>query len=197
MEEWFGLGKPTVRRATPWLLATGILGMLFVAGQWLAWKQLYAQGFFYSTNPNSNFFYLITGTHAFHLVTGLLPSASRCCRSASSSASNTARSPSIAPHGIGTRWASSGYSSSACSPSRNEIRDAWPHRSLLLLSPSPSPRHRRSTAQGCALCRDATAGSTPQARKALRLAIPLLGIPAVGIFAGALMLASRVKPGQR
>ncbi len=52
-------------------------------------------------------------------------------------------------------------------------------------------------AQGCALCRDATAGSTPQTRKALRLAIPLLGIPAVGIFAGALVIARRVKPGQR
>ncbi len=52
-------------------------------------------------------------------------------------------------------------------------------------------------AQGCTLCRDATAGSTPQARKALRLAIPLLGIPAIGIFAGALVLARRVKPGQQ
>jgi hypothetical protein len=52
-------------------------------------------------------------------------------------------------------------------------------------------------AQGCALCRDATAGSTPQARKALRLAIPLLGIPAVGIFAGVLLIARRVKPGQQ
>jgi cytochrome c oxidase subunit III len=71
MEEWFGLGKPTVRRATPWLIATVVLGLLFVAGQWLAWKQLYAEGFFYSTNPNSNFFYMITGTHAFHLVLGL------------------------------------------------------------------------------------------------------------------------------
>lgn len=52
-------------------------------------------------------------------------------------------------------------------------------------------------AQGCTLCRDASAGSTPQARKALRLAIPLLGIPAIGIFAGALVLARRVKPGQQ
>ena len=52
-------------------------------------------------------------------------------------------------------------------------------------------------AQGCTLCRDATAGSAPQARKALRLAIPLLGIPAIGIFAGALVLARRVKPGQQ
>ena len=52
----------------------------------------------------------------------------------------------------------------------------------------------KASAQGCTLCRDATAGSTPQARKALRLAIPLLGIPAIGIFAGALILARRIKP---
>ena len=54
-----------------------------------------------------------------------------------------------------------------------------------------------ASAQGCALCRDATAGSTPQARKALRLAIPLLGIPAIGIFIGALILVRNVKPGQQ
>ncbi len=52
-----------------------------------------------------------------------------------------------------------------------------------------------AAAQGCTLCRDATAGSTPQARKALRMAIPLLGVPAIGIFAGAFVLARRVKPG--
>lgn len=72
MEEWFGLGKPTVKRATPWLVGTVVLGVLFVLGQWIAWRQLYAQGLYYSTNPNSNFFYLITGTHAIHLVLGLM-----------------------------------------------------------------------------------------------------------------------------
>jgi hypothetical protein len=50
-------------------------------------------------------------------------------------------------------------------------------------------------AQGCQLCRDATAGSTPQARRALQVAIPILGIPAIGIFAGAMVLARRIKLG--
>jgi hypothetical protein len=54
-----------------------------------------------------------------------------------------------------------------------------------------------AAAQGCSLCRDTTAGSSPQARKALRIAIPLLGVPAVGIFAGTLLLARKVKPGQK
>jgi len=51
--------------------------------------------------------------------------------------------------------------------------------------------------QGCSLCRDTTAGSAPQARKALLWAIPLLGIPAIGIFAGVLLLARTIQPGQQ
>ena len=62
---------------------------------------------------------------------------------------------------------------------------------FLLAAPS------RATAQGCTLCRDATAGSPPKVRRALRIAIPLLGIPAIGIFAGGFVLARKVKPGQR
>jgi cytochrome c oxidase subunit 3 len=71
MEEWLGLGRPAVRRAAPWLVATIVLGILFLAGQWIAWEQLSRQGFFFSSNPNSHFFYLVTGTHAFHLILGL------------------------------------------------------------------------------------------------------------------------------
>jgi cytochrome c oxidase subunit III len=72
MEEWLGLGRPTVRRAAPWLMATVVLGVLFLAGQWVAWKQLVAEGVFFASNPSSHFFYLITGTHAAHLILGIL-----------------------------------------------------------------------------------------------------------------------------
>ena len=71
MEEWLGLGRPAVKRAAPWLIATSILGVLFLAGQWIAWQQLAGQGLFYSSNPNSHFFYLITGTHGLHLILGI------------------------------------------------------------------------------------------------------------------------------
>ncbi len=50
--------------------------------------------------------------------------------------------------------------------------------------------------QGCSMCRDATAGSAPQTRKAFRRAIPLLGIPAIAIFSGALVLARKIQPGR-
>lgn len=71
MEEWLGLGRPAVRRAAPWLIATIVLGCLFLVGQWIAWEQLAREGLFFSSNPNSHFFYLVTGTHAFHLFLGI------------------------------------------------------------------------------------------------------------------------------
>ena len=71
MEEWFGLGKPTSRRAMPWLAATVILGLVFLAGQTLAWQQLALQHVFFKSNPSSHFFFLITYTHAIHLFLGI------------------------------------------------------------------------------------------------------------------------------
>lgn len=71
MDEWFGLGRPVTRRATVWLSVTLSLGLLFLAGQWLAWRQLAAQRVFFLSNPSSHFFYLITVTHAIHLGLGL------------------------------------------------------------------------------------------------------------------------------
>jgi cytochrome c oxidase subunit 3 len=56
MEEWLGLGRPTIRRAAPWLAATAALGGLFLGGQWVAWKQLVAQRVFFASNPSSHFF---------------------------------------------------------------------------------------------------------------------------------------------
>jgi cytochrome c oxidase subunit 3 len=73
MEEWLGLGRPAVKRAAPWLVATLVLGILFLAGQWVAWKELVREGFrFSSPDPSSHFFYLITGIHGLHLVLGIL-----------------------------------------------------------------------------------------------------------------------------
>jgi cytochrome c oxidase subunit 3 len=56
----------------PWLALTAVLGLSFLAGQWLAWRQLAASGFYVSTNPSSSFFYLLTGTHGIHLMGGVL-----------------------------------------------------------------------------------------------------------------------------
>ncbi|MGI8771371.1 MAG: hypothetical protein ACR2JE_08030, partial [Acidobacteriaceae bacterium] len=52
----------------------------------------------------------------------------------------------------------------------------------------------RTLAQGCSACRDTTAGSAPQVRAGLRRAIPVLAVPALGIFIGTLVLARRSGP---
>jgi cytochrome c oxidase subunit 3 len=73
MEEWFGLGNPITRRALPWLLATLVLGSLFLAGQWLAWHQLALEGVgFQSSGVGGHAFYILTCAHAIHLAAGLI-----------------------------------------------------------------------------------------------------------------------------
>jgi cytochrome c oxidase subunit III len=54
-----------------WLYVTLFLGVLFVAGQYVAWSQLRARGLFLATNPNSSFFYVLTVIHALHVCGGL------------------------------------------------------------------------------------------------------------------------------
>jgi len=59
------------RRFAQWLYLTVGLGLAFVAGQWVAWRELAAQGFYLSSNPSSSFFYLLTAAHGIHLLGGL------------------------------------------------------------------------------------------------------------------------------
>jgi cytochrome c oxidase subunit III len=68
------LGQPSQAQADgrPWLAMTAILGLTFLAGQWIAWRELAARGFYVSTSPSSSFFYLLTGMHGIHLFGGIL-----------------------------------------------------------------------------------------------------------------------------
>jgi cytochrome c oxidase subunit 3 len=74
LEEWLGLGQPAWRSTMPWVAATLVLGVLFLAGQVFAWTRLTAVGYAFdrSATPASYFFYLITGLHAAHLILGVL-----------------------------------------------------------------------------------------------------------------------------
>ena len=55
-----------------WWGLTIALGLLFLSGQVIAWRQLAAQGVFLSSNPDSSFFYLLTAAHGLHLAGGIL-----------------------------------------------------------------------------------------------------------------------------
>ena len=59
-------------KSFPWLGVTVLLGVGFLVGQWLAWGELKARGFFVDTNPNSSFVYLLTAAHAVHLAGGII-----------------------------------------------------------------------------------------------------------------------------
>ena len=60
------------RRAASWLSATLVLGLLFVFGQLLGWRQLAGAGVLVPTSPHASFFYILTGLHAVHLLGGIV-----------------------------------------------------------------------------------------------------------------------------
>lgn len=53
-----------------WFVTTS-LGLLFLVGQIVAWRQLVAQGIYLASNQASSFFYIFTGAHGLHLVGGV------------------------------------------------------------------------------------------------------------------------------
>ena len=61
-----------VEKRFPWLGLTVLLGIMFLFGQWMAWRELEYRGFFLATSPSSSFVYLLTGMHALHLMGGVI-----------------------------------------------------------------------------------------------------------------------------
>ena len=55
-----------------WLTFSQAMGLLFVAGQVFAWRQLQAQGVYVSNNPHAAFFYVLTAAHGLHILGGLV-----------------------------------------------------------------------------------------------------------------------------
>jgi cytochrome c oxidase subunit 3 len=69
-------GRRLLRRgkrvAFNWLWSCGtLLGIAFLAGQFIAWRQLAERGFYLSGHPSSAFFYVMTWAHAAHVVGAL------------------------------------------------------------------------------------------------------------------------------
>ena len=59
-------------KGLPWLGITVVLGGGFLTGQWIVWRLLADRGFYLATSPSSSFVYLLTATHAVHLMGGML-----------------------------------------------------------------------------------------------------------------------------
>ncbi|MDO1447549.1 cytochrome c oxidase subunit 3 [Rhodocytophaga aerolata] len=57
------------------MIITTFLGLGFLVGQWYSWVALVDMKVFFAgtaSNPSGSFLYVITGLHAFHLVTGIV-----------------------------------------------------------------------------------------------------------------------------
>ena len=55
-----------------WLLLTLLLGLGFLGGQLVAWRELASRGVYLATNPSSSFFYVLTAAHGVHLLGGVI-----------------------------------------------------------------------------------------------------------------------------
>jgi cytochrome c oxidase subunit III len=58
-------------RAKKWLLATTVLGAVFISSQILSWVILTGRGLYVESNPYAGFFYILTAVHAVHVVGGI------------------------------------------------------------------------------------------------------------------------------
>jgi cytochrome c oxidase subunit III len=55
-----------------WLDLTLGLGLLFLGGQILVWRDLAGRGLYLATSPTSSFLYVFTALHALHLLGGIV-----------------------------------------------------------------------------------------------------------------------------
>jgi cytochrome c oxidase subunit III len=91
----------------PWLYATIMLGGIFVIGQWLAWRNLTANGLYLATNPSSSFFYVLTAMHGLHLLggmAGLIYMTRRLARGVTSIQASALGAAAIYWHFMGLLW---------------------------------------------------------------------------------------------
>ena len=54
-----------------WWGVTAILGLFFLAGLGISWRQLAVAGVGIATNPSSSFFYVFTAAHGIHVLAGI------------------------------------------------------------------------------------------------------------------------------
>jgi len=72
----FSLCAEANKRCARWLFVTLLLGVSFVGGQIVAWRELASRGLHLASDPGSFFLYLITATHGLHLLGGIIALAS-------------------------------------------------------------------------------------------------------------------------
>lgn len=61
-----------VMRIRRFMVATVVLGGLFVSSQLIAWVALVQRGYYMEGNPYAGFFYILTAAHALHVIGGVV-----------------------------------------------------------------------------------------------------------------------------
>ena len=69
---YFSATKNNFKNLKIYLSSSMILGFIFLVAQYFSWKELVASGVYLVGHPDGSFIYVITGVHAFHLITGLV-----------------------------------------------------------------------------------------------------------------------------
>ena len=68
----FWVNRENSKRSAQWLVASLLLGLAFLGGQVVAWRELVDRGLYMASNPGSFFFYFLTATHGVHLLGGIV-----------------------------------------------------------------------------------------------------------------------------
>ena len=64
--------KDEFQRLRLFISVTFVFGLAFLVMQYMGWQELQQSGVYLKGNPSGSFMYILTGLHAFHLVSGLI-----------------------------------------------------------------------------------------------------------------------------
>ena len=64
--------KDNLDRVKLLVSATSLLGLAFLVGQVMAWRELVTHSVYLVGNPSGSFIYILTGLHGAHLVSGIV-----------------------------------------------------------------------------------------------------------------------------
>jgi len=67
-----GIQKGDLRSFRVWILATALLGSIFLGGQWFEFTEFYHEGLGYTTNMFGMTFFTLTGFHGLHVTLGVI-----------------------------------------------------------------------------------------------------------------------------
>lgn len=67
-----GIRANNHERGKKYLIATTVLGAMFISSQILSWLELTNRGLYMRGNPYLGFFYLLTAVHAIHVIGGIV-----------------------------------------------------------------------------------------------------------------------------